>query len=47
VLDSIVHFVDCVTSGAAPIATGADGVAVTRILCAIEESAQSGQPVEL
>lgn len=47
VLDSIVHFVDTVTLGAPPIATGDDGTAVTRILCAIEASAASGQPVEL
>lgn len=47
VLDSIVHFIDTVTTGAPPIATGADGIAVTRILCAIEASAASGQPVEL
>ncbi len=47
VLDSIVHFVDTVTAGAEPIATGADGIAVTRVLCAIEQSAMSGQPVDL
>ena len=47
VLDGIVHFVDTVTTGAAPIADGADGIAVTRILCAIEQSAASGQPVDL
>lgn len=47
VLDSIAYFVDAVTKGAPVIATGEDGVAVTRILCAIEESAASGLPVEL
>jgi predicted dehydrogenase len=47
VLDSIARFVDTVTAGAAPIADGADGIAVTRILCAIEQSATSGQPVDL
>lgn len=47
VLDSIAHFVDTITEGAPPIATGADGVAITRILCAIEDSAASGQPIDL
>jgi predicted dehydrogenase len=47
VLDSIAYFVDSVTKGAPVLADGAAGVAVTRILCAIEESAASGLPVEL
>ncbi len=47
VLDSIAHFIDTVTTGAAAIADGSDGVAVTRILCAIEQSAASRQPVDL
>lgn len=47
VLDSIVHFIDAVTLDRPVLATGADGVAVTRVLCAIEESAQRGQPVSL
>lgn len=47
VLDSIAYFVDAVTTGAPVLATGEDGVAVTRLLCAIEESAASGLPVEL
>lgn len=47
VLDSIAYFVDAVTRGAPVIATGEDGVAVTRILCAIEESAAAGRPVDL
>jgi predicted dehydrogenase len=47
VLDAIASFIDTVTLGAPPLATGADGVAVTRLLCAIEESATAGQPVEL
>lgn len=47
VLDSIVHFVDTITAGAPLIATGEDGIAVTRILCAIEESATIGLPVDL
>jgi predicted dehydrogenase len=47
VLDSIAYFVDSITNGRAVLATGADGVAVTRILCAIEESARIGMPVEM
>lgn len=47
VLDSIVHFIDTIVDGAPLIATGEDGVAVTRLLCAIEESAASGMPVLL
>lgn len=47
VLDSIAYFVDMLTKDAPPLATGADGVAVTRILCAIEESARLGKPVDL
>lgn len=47
VLDSIAYFVDSVISGAPVLATGADGVAVTRLLCAIEEAASAGVPVDL
>jgi predicted dehydrogenase len=47
VLDSISYFVDAVTLGAPLLATGADGLAVTKILCAIEASAASGMPVAL
>jgi predicted dehydrogenase len=47
VLDSIAYFVDAVTRGDPVVATGEEGVAVTRLLCAIEESAAAGQPVEL
>lgn len=47
VLDSIAYFVDMLTHDAPPLATGADGVAVTRILCAIEESARQRMPVAL
>jgi predicted dehydrogenase len=47
VLDSIAYFVDMLTRGGPPLATGADGIAVTRLLVAIEESARLGMPVEL
>lgn len=47
VLDSIAYFVDMLTQDAPALATGEDGLAVTRILCAILESAESGAPVYL
>jgi predicted dehydrogenase len=47
VLDSIAYFVDTVTQDAPPLATGEEGLEITRILCAIEKSAELGQPLEL
>ncbi|MCS6846091.1 MAG: Gfo/Idh/MocA family oxidoreductase [Anaerolineae bacterium] len=47
VLDSIAYFVDAVTRGAPVLATGEDGVAATRAICAIIASAQAGAPVNL
>jgi predicted dehydrogenase len=44
---SIRHFVDCVANDQPPVATGEDGLAVTRIICAMEESARTGQAVEV
>ncbi|MEZ4661724.1 MAG: Gfo/Idh/MocA family oxidoreductase [Caldilineaceae bacterium] len=46
-LESIARFVDAVAHDAPLLATGADGVAATRVLCAMNESAQTGQPVDL
>jgi predicted dehydrogenase len=47
VLDSIARFVDAVIDDAPLLATGADGVANTRAISAIIESARTGQPVVL
>jgi predicted dehydrogenase len=47
VLDSIAYFVDAVMRDAAVLATGADGLATTRIICAILDSAAAGHPVKL
>jgi predicted dehydrogenase len=47
VLDSIAYFVDAVVRDAPVLATGADGIAATRIICAILESAETRQPVML
>ncbi len=46
-LESIARFVDAVVHGKPVLATGADGVAATRVLCAMIESAETGQPVTL
>jgi predicted dehydrogenase len=47
VLDSIAYFVDAVTLGVPVLATGEDGVATTRVICAILESVERGVPVTL
>ncbi|MBX7256683.1 MAG: Gfo/Idh/MocA family oxidoreductase [Candidatus Hydrogenedentes bacterium] len=45
--ESIRHFVDCVYRDRVPMVTGKDGLEVTRVICAIEDSIRSGQPVDL
>jgi predicted dehydrogenase len=45
ILDSIAHFIDAVTLGKPVLATGAEGVANTRIIRAIMESVEKGAPV--
>jgi predicted dehydrogenase len=47
VLDSIAYFVDAVTLGKPVLASGADGIAVTRAICAIIDSAAQGVPIQL
>jgi predicted dehydrogenase len=47
VLDGIAYFVDAVTESAPVLATGEDGLATTRIICAILESVETGEPVFL
>jgi len=47
VLDSIAYFIDAVTLGTPVLATGEDGIAVTRTICAIIESAKKGVPVTI
>ena len=44
-IESIKHFVDCVTQDFEPIVSGEDGLAVTRIIEGITRSADSGKPV--
>jgi len=45
--EAISHFIECVARGRTPISTGRDGLAVTRILCAVEESAKTGRAVKV
>ena len=45
--DSIRHFVDCVLADTPPRVTGEDGLIVTRIIQAIEESVRTKMPVEV
>jgi predicted dehydrogenase len=44
---SIEHFIDCVAHGREPVVPGEDGLEATRVVQAMEQSARSGQPVEL
>jgi predicted dehydrogenase len=45
--ESIRHFIDCVRYDRQPIVTGRDGLEVTKVICAIEESVHTRQPVEV
>lgn len=47
IYEAVKHFVNCVLEDRPTVVTAQDGVAVTRIVCAIVESAEKGQPVEL
>jgi len=47
VYEAVKHFVKCVREGKEPLITGRDGLAVTKIVCAIVESAEKGEVVEL
>jgi predicted dehydrogenase len=44
-VESIRHFIDCVRHGKQPLATGEDGLRATRVLLAIQESGETGEPV--
>jgi predicted dehydrogenase len=45
--ESIRHFVDCVVNDRRPLAGGEDGLAVTRVIQAMEQSADSGQVLDI
>ena len=47
VLEAIARFVDAVVDDKAILATGSEAALVTRVLCAVEKSARSGQPIDL
>ena len=46
-VESIRHFVDCVVNDKPPLIGGADGLAATKVVAAIEQSAKTGKPVEV
>jgi predicted dehydrogenase len=45
--ESIRHFAECITSGSEPMVDGLDGLAVTRLLLLMEESAKRGSAIEV
>ena len=45
--ESIRHFVDCVLHDRQPMVTGRDGLEVTKVICAVEESVRTRRPVDL
>jgi len=45
--ESIRHFVDCVLYDQEPMVTAQDGLKVTQVVCAIEQSARKGKAVEM
>jgi predicted dehydrogenase len=47
VYEAVKHFVKCVLEDRPTVVTARDGVAVTKIICAIVESAEKGEVVEL
>lgn len=46
-IESILHFADCVMNDTQPMVGFEEGYETTRIILAMEESARTGQPVEL
>jgi len=45
--ESIRHFAECVRDCCPPLVSGRDGLEVTRVICAIEQSVKNGEPVEI
>ncbi|MCB0055270.1 MAG: hypothetical protein KDE01_00620, partial [Caldilineaceae bacterium] len=43
--ESIRHFARAIIDGTSPLVDGLDGLAATRLVLAMEESAQRGEPV--
>ncbi len=46
-VESMYHFVDCIRNSTPPLATGMDGLLNTKLILAAEQSASTGQPVDL
>ncbi len=46
-VESIRYFVDCVAQDREPMCTAADGLAVTKVILAMEQSAAEGRPVQV
>ncbi len=46
-MEAIARFVDSVVFDQPVLATGEDGLEATRVLSAIEKSAESGSPIDL
>jgi predicted dehydrogenase len=46
-VESMHHFVDCIRNSTPPLATGMDGLLNTKLILAAEQSASTGQPVDL
>jgi predicted dehydrogenase len=46
-VESIRHFVECVVNDRALLVTGEEGLAATRVIVAMEESAEAKQPVDI
>ncbi|MCJ7822431.1 MAG: Gfo/Idh/MocA family oxidoreductase [Armatimonadetes bacterium] len=44
-IESIKHFADCVIQDREPLVPGEAGLEVTRVACAVEQSAKTGEPV--
>lgn len=45
--ESIRHFIECVIHNHPPCVTGRDGLIVTQVICAIQESVRAGVPVTI
>ena len=46
-VESIRHFIDCLVFDKKPQVGGKDGLAVTKIICAVNKSVETGQPVQI
>ncbi|MGQ9731231.1 MAG: Gfo/Idh/MocA family protein [Candidatus Zipacnadales bacterium] len=46
-VESLRHFIECLIEDKEPLVTGADGLAATKVILAIEKSVETGKPVEV